>query len=98
MPESGPLILVVDDDPGIGQLLGAALRARDLRVASSRTGAQALDAAAAEEPAAVILDLGLPDMSGLEVLRRLRVWSTVPVIVLTVEGAEDAKVDALDQG
>lgn len=98
MTEKAPLILVVDDDPGIGQLLEAALRARDLRVASSRSGADALDAAAAEEPAAVILDLGLPDMSGLEVLRRLRLWTAAPVIVLTVEGGEGAKVDALDRG
>ncbi|HUR49204.1 MAG TPA: response regulator transcription factor [Acidimicrobiales bacterium] len=98
MAEAAPLVLVIDDDPGIAQLLGAALRARDLRVASARSGQEALEVAAREEPAAIILDLGLPDMSGLEVLRNLRRWTQTPVIVLTVEGAEEAKVDALDEG
>jgi two-component system KDP operon response regulator KdpE len=62
------------------------------------TGQQALDQTALRDPAAVILDLGLPDLDGIEVLRRIRSWSNVPVIVLTAEGAEDRKVAALDDG
>ncbi len=92
------LVLVVDDEPPITRALSAALTARGYRTQVAATGQRALDATAVSDPAAVILDLGLPDIDGLEVLRRLRHWSEVPVIVLTAEGAEDAKVRALDDG
>jgi len=97
-PPDAPLVLVVDDEPPITRALTAALTARGYRTHVAATGQRALDAAAVSDPAAVILDLGLPDMDGLEVLRRLRHWSEVPVIVLTAEGADDAKVRALDGG
>ena len=93
-----PLVLVVDDEAPITRALTAALTARSYRTASARDGRQALDRAAVDDPAAVILDLGLPDIDGIEVLRRLRQWSDVPVIVLTAEGADDRKVRALDDG
>jgi two-component system KDP operon response regulator KdpE len=91
-------ILVVDDEPAIARVLSTALRARGYKVAVAATGQAALDAAAVDAPAVVVLDLGLPDFDGLEVLRRLRTWSTVPVIVLTAEGTEDRKIAALDEG
>jgi two-component system KDP operon response regulator KdpE len=91
-------VLVVDDEPPITRALSAALSARGYRADVAMTGQQALDQAALRDPAAVILDLGLPDLDGIEVLRRIRTWSQVPVIVLTAEGAEDRKVRALDDG
>ncbi|HEY3143331.1 MAG TPA: response regulator transcription factor [Acidimicrobiales bacterium] len=94
----GSLILVVDDEPPITRALGAALGARGYKTAIANNGEQALKLAALQDPAAVILDLGLPDLDGIEVLRRIRGWSEVPVIVLTAEGAEDRKVRALDDG
>jgi two-component system KDP operon response regulator KdpE len=93
-----PLVLVVDDEPPITRALSAALSARGYKADVAMTGQQALDQTALRDPAAVILDLGLPDLDGLEVLRRIRSWSNVPVIVLTAEGAEDRKVTALDDG
>jgi two-component system KDP operon response regulator KdpE len=93
-----PLVLVVDDEPPITRALSAALAARGYRADVATTGQQALDQTALRDPAAVILDLGLPDLDGIEVLRRIRSWSNVPVIVLTAEGAEDRKVAALDDG
>jgi len=93
-----PLVLVVDDEPPITRALSAALSARGYRADVATTGQQALDQTALLDPAAVILDLGLPDLDGIEVLRRIRGWSNVPVIVLTAEGAEDRKVAALDDG
>jgi two-component system KDP operon response regulator KdpE len=91
-------VLVVDDEPAIARVLSTALRARGYRVSVAANGQAALDLAAVENPAVVVLDLGLPDIDGLDVLRRLRQWSAVPVIVLTAEGAEDRKIAALDEG
>jgi two-component system KDP operon response regulator KdpE len=92
------LILVVDDEPGIVRALSAALRARDHRVAVATTGAEALTEVATRHPAVIILDLGLPDIDGIEVCRQLRQWTDTPIIVLTAEGAESRKVEALDEG
>jgi two-component system KDP operon response regulator KdpE len=91
-------VLVVDDEPAIVRVLTTALRARGYRVVAAASGQAALDAAALSQPDVVVLDLGLPDIDGLDVLRRLREWSTVPVVVLTAEGADDRKVAALDGG
>ncbi len=92
------LILVVDDEPAIVRALSAALKARKHRVAVATTGAEALSEVATRNPAVVILDLGLPDMDGVEVCRQLRRWTDTPIIVLTAEGAESRKVEALDEG
>ena len=92
------LILVVDDEPAITRVLSAALDARGYRVTTAGTGHQAIDAATRESPAAVILDLGLPDVDGVEVCRRIRTWSDVPIIVLTADDTEHRKVEALDDG
>jgi two-component system KDP operon response regulator KdpE len=92
------LVLVVDDEPVIVRALGAALRARGHRVAVATTGAEAVAEVVTREPAVVILDLGLPDMDGIEVTRQIRRFTDTPIIVLTAEGAESRKVEALDEG
>jgi len=94
----GELVLVVDDEQAIVRALTAALEARHYRVAVARSGVEALERAAAEDLAAIILDLGLPDVDGVEVCRRIRAWSAVPIIVLTAEWSDEAKVQALDDG
>ena len=91
-------ILVVEDTPAIGRALRAALEARGYDVVVALTGAAGIDAAAVSDPAAIILDLGLPDMDGSDVCRRVRSWSDVPIIILTVDDAEHRKVETLDIG
>jgi two-component system KDP operon response regulator KdpE len=93
-----PLVLVVDDEPAIARALKTALTARGFRVDVATSGQQALDQAALQPPAVIVLDLGLPDIDGIEVLRRIRGWSDAPIVVLTAEGAEDRKIRALDDG
>jgi len=93
-----PSILVVDDEPAIIRALTAALGARGYGVVSAATGREALDRVTHATPSAIVLDLGLPDIDGIEVCRQVRRWSDVPIIVLTAEGSEDRKVAALDQG
>ncbi len=91
-------VLVVDDEPQILRALAVNLRARDFEVDLAATGAEALQRAAAARPDAVLLDLGLPDIDGLDVIDGLRGWTEIPIIVLTVRGREVDKVDALDRG
>jgi two-component system KDP operon response regulator KdpE len=91
-------VLVVDDEEAIVRALRANLRARDYEVDLAATGEQGLDLAARRHPDAVILDLGLPGMDGLEVIRGLRGWSTVPIIILSARSDEAEKVAALDAG
>jgi two-component system, OmpR family, KDP operon response regulator KdpE len=93
-----PLVLIVDDEPQIRRLLTVSLEANGYRVLSAANGQEGLVLAAQHQPALVILDLGLPDLSGQEVLRRLREWSRAPVIVLSVRDDEKGKVAALDAG
>lgn len=93
-----PVVLVVDDEPQIRRFLDIGLRAQGYRTALAGSGAEGLAAAAAQRPDLVILDLGLPDRDGLDVLREFRDWSTVPVIVLTVRADEAQKVALLDAG
>ena len=91
-------ILIVDDEPQILRALRAGLVAHGYDVVSAADGEEALDQAATELPDAVILDLNLPKLSGLEVCKGLREWSSVPIIVLSVRDAERDKVAALDLG
>jgi two-component system, OmpR family, KDP operon response regulator KdpE len=91
-------VLVVDDEPPILRALGTNLRARDYTVDLAATGEEALALAAHHRPDAVILDLGLPGISGIEVVEGLRGWSAVPIIILSARGAEHDKVAALDAG
>ena len=97
-PPDQPLVLIVDDEPQIRRLLTVTLEANAYRVVSAVNGQEGLVLAAQHRPALVILDLGLPDLSGQEVLRRLREWSNAPVIVLSVQDDEKGKVAALDAG
>ncbi len=91
-------ILIVDDEPQILRALRAGLLVHGYDVVSAADGEEALDKAATELPDAVILDLNLPRLSGLEVCKALREWSSVPIIVLSVRDAERDKVTALDLG
>ncbi len=93
-----PLVLVVDDEPQIRRLMTITLEANGYRVLSAVSGQEGLVLAAQYRPALMILDIGLPDLSGQEVLRRLREWSNAPVIILSVLGNEKGKVAALDAG
>ena len=91
-------ILLVDDELSIQRTVVPLLRSRGYEVDAAATGKEALSAVHAEPPDVVILDLGLPDMDGLEVCARIRSQSDVPIIVLSARGAEPQKVAALDQG
>jgi two-component system KDP operon response regulator KdpE len=95
---TGETILVVEDDRSVTRVLRAALRARGHRVTSATTGEAALTAVSSHRPAVVLLDLGLPDIDGLELCRLLRAQSAVPIIVVTAEGSDERKVLALDEG
>ena len=91
-------VLLVEDDRSVSRVVSAALRARGYDVVAVPSGAEALSRAERDRPDVVVLDLGLPDIDGVEVCRRLREWSTVPVIVLTADGSESRKIEALDEG
>jgi two-component system, OmpR family, KDP operon response regulator KdpE len=93
-----PLVLVVDDEPHILRALQTSLRGAGYDVAAAATADEALAAAAMRPPDAVILDLVLPDGSGIDVARELRSWSAAPILVLSVVGDEAEKVAALDAG
>jgi two-component system KDP operon response regulator KdpE len=90
--------LVIDDEPQIRRLLRVTLEANGYRVFDAATGQDGLVQAAQRRPDVILLDLGLPDLEGVEVLKRLREWSRVPVIILSVRDREDDKVAALDAG
>jgi two-component system KDP operon response regulator KdpE len=98
MSENRPIILVIEDDPPIRRFLRASLSSHDFEVQEASTGKEALMLAAQRPADLVILDLGLPDMDGLEVIRNLRTWSEVPIVVVSARGQEKDKVAALDLG
>lgn len=89
---------MVDDEPAILRALRAGLTARGYEVLLATTGQGAIDATALESPDVVVLDLGLPDIDGVDVCRRIREWSAVPIVVLSAEGSDARKVLALDEG
>jgi two-component system KDP operon response regulator KdpE len=92
------LLLVVEDEPAMCRFLGASLASRGYRLLEASSGNDALGKAASRGPDLVLLDLGLPDMDGLEVTRRLREWANFPIIVISARGREEDKVLALDAG
>lgn len=98
MTQTQPHILVIDDEPQILRALRAILTENNFRVTTASTGEEGLTQAAANPPEVVILDLTLPKMSGLDVCTRLREWTQVPIIILSVRDAEKDKVSALDRG
>jgi len=98
MSEQGLRVLVVDDERAIRRLLRAALTSQGHTVIEAETAQAGISAATSERPDLIILDLGLPDLDGLEVVRRVREWSATPIIVLSVRSQEDDKIAALDAG
>jgi two-component system KDP operon response regulator KdpE len=98
MSENGPRILVVDDEKAIRRFLQTSLTANGYTVFEAANGADALTAVVNHRPDVVILDLGLPDIEGTEVTARLREWTQLPIIILSVRGQETDKITALDAG
>jgi len=92
------VVLVVEDEPQVMRFLRATLAAHGYRLVEATTGQQALVEAASRSPDIVLLDLGLPDLDGVEVARRMREWSATPIIVLSARGQEGDKIQALDAG
>jgi two-component system, OmpR family, KDP operon response regulator KdpE len=98
MTEAMHQVLVVEDEPGIRQVLRVLLEAERYRVVEAETAARAESEARTHKPDLLIVDLGLPDGDGLDVIRRVRAWSPVPIVVLSARTMEDQKVAALDAG
>ena len=98
MTAAKPEVLIIDDEVQIRRLLRVTLEAGGYRVREAENGSLGLNEAAVARPDAVILDLSLPDLEGLEVLRRLREWTQLPVLILSVRGDEAGKIAALDAG
>jgi two-component system, OmpR family, KDP operon response regulator KdpE len=96
MPD--PVVVLIEDEPQIRRFLRATLTGQGYRLFEATTGADGLVEVGSRQPDVVIIDLGLPDMDGIEVIRRLREWTTVPIIVLSARGQERDKVTALDAG
>ena len=96
--ELTPRVLVIDDEPQIRRFLRATLTGQGYRLFEATTGADGLVEVPSRQPDVVIVDLGLPDTDGLAVIRRVREWSSVPIIVLSARGQERDKVTALDAG
>lgn len=98
MSSEGPRILVIDDEYQIRRMLSVALSAHGYALAEADSGREGLNQALIFHPDAIILDLGLPDLDGMDVIKHLREWSQVPVIILTVRERENDKIGALDAG
>lgn len=95
---AGPLVLVIEDELSVRRFLRASLEGNGYRIVESTTGRDGLTQAATRSPDLVLLDLGLPDVDGIEITTRVREWSQVPIIVLSARGREQDKVSALDAG
>ena len=98
MSDSGARVLVVDDEAGIRRVLHASLSARGYSVREAASGEDAMHVVPAFRPDVILLDLGLPGVSGTQVITRLRDWTQTPIIILSVQGEESAKIAALDAG
>ena len=93
-----PLILVVEDDSSIKNLITTTLKARDYRFLTAGNGEEAILEASSHNPDIALLDLGLPDMDGIEVIKKIRTWSNMPIIVISARSEDSDKIDALDAG
>lgn len=98
MSETGPRVVIVDDEQAIRRFLRASLSANGYEVFEATTGQEALSMVAYQRADVVILDLGLPDLDGIEVTQRLREWTSIPIIILSVREREAEKIAALDAG
>ena len=98
MSSAGPLVLVADDELEMRRFLRASLASHGYRVVETQSGAETISQAKAYNPDLVLLDLGLPDVDGLEVIRRIREWCKAPVVVISARDSERDKIDALDLG
>lgn len=98
MNSTAPRVLVIDDEAQIRRFLDIGLRAEGYQVLLAATGQEGLGLAATQSPDVIVLDIGLPDMEGHDVLREIRTWSEVPVLMLSVRDSENEKVRALDHG
>jgi two-component system KDP operon response regulator KdpE len=98
MSKSDPVIIVIEDDPPIRRFLRTGLATKGFTVFEADTGKQGIVEAGVRKPDLVILDLGLPDMDGVEVIRAIRAWSSIPIIILSARSSEHFKIDALDAG
>src|SRR5678815_1832783 len=95
---SSDVVLVIDDEPQIRRVVRHALETEVKRVVEAATGREGIDVAAAERPDLVVLDLGLPDVEGIQVCREIRQWSTMPIVVLSARHSDQEKVALLDAG
>ena len=93
-----PVILVVEDDNSVKNLITTTLKAHDYRFLTAQNGDCAIMEASSHSPDIVLLDLGLPDMDGIEVIKRIRTWSNMPIIVISARSEDTDKIDALDAG
>ncbi len=93
-----PLILVVEDDAPVRNLITTTLKAHDYKFTTAQNGNNAIMEASSHNPDIVLLDLGLPDMDGVEVIERIRTWSDMPIIVISARSEDKDKIDALDAG
>jgi len=98
MNSSGAFVLVIEDEPQMRRFIRASLDAHGYQVGEAATAAEALALATSRNPDVILMDLGLPDMDGIDLTRRLREWSRIPVIVISARGREADKVSALDAG
>jgi two-component system KDP operon response regulator KdpE len=98
MTSEAPLILIIEDEAPIRRFLRASLSEQGYRFNEAETGGEGVRLCASQPPDLIILDLGLPDQNGLEVLQQIRVWSAVPIIIVSARGQENDKVLALDAG
>jgi two-component system KDP operon response regulator KdpE len=98
MAKINPVIIVIEDDPPIRRFLRTGLSTQGFTVFESDTGKQGIIEAEIRKPDLVILDLGLPDMDGVEVIKAIRSWSVIPIIILSARSGEQHKIDALDAG
>jgi two-component system KDP operon response regulator KdpE len=95
---TGPKVLIVDDEPQIRRFLRASLQAHDYQVIEAENGKEGVRACTVQKPDLLILDLGLPDMDGLDVIKLVREWSSIPIIILSLRSDDPDKIEALDRG
>lgn len=93
-----PLILAVEDDPAVRNLIATTLETHEYRYKTAATGEEAVLLAVSHQPSVILLDLGLPDMDGVEIIRKIRTWAKTPIIVISARSEDTDKIEALDAG